>query len=55
MDEQWSQEYLQTKEQSYTYASLAKETDPVSVPEKTAKKEIIFLLENSNIQRSNEP
>ena len=47
--------YLQEKEQGNTYASIAKETDPVSVPEETTTKEIIFLLENSDIQRSNEP
>ena len=49
------QAYLQTKEQSHTFASIAKETDPVSNPEETDKKEIIFLLENSDIQRKNEP
>lgn len=49
------QAYLQTKEQSYTFASIAKETDPVSNPEEMDKKEIIFLLENSDIQRKNEP
>ena len=41
--------------QGNTYASLDKETDIVRVSEETATKEIIFLLENSDIQRSNEP
>ena len=49
------QAYLQTKEQGNTYASLSKEADLVRVSEETTTKEIIFLLENSDIQRSNKP
>ncbi|XP_015078462.1 uncharacterized protein LOC107022336 [Solanum pennellii] len=49
------QAYLQTKEQGDTYASLAKEGDMQKCSEKATAKEIIFLLENSDIQRSNEP
>ena len=46
---------MQKKEQGNTYASLAREADLVRVSEEAPKKEIIFLLENSDIQRSNEP
>ena len=49
------QAYLQKKEQGDTYASLAREVDLVRVSEEASTKEIIFLLENSYIQRSNEP
>ena len=49
------QAYLPKKEQGDTYASLAREIDLVRVTEEASTKEIIFLLENSDIQRSNEP
>ena len=49
------QAYLLKKEQGDTYASLAREADLVRVLEEAYTKEIIFLLKNSDIQRSNEP
>ncbi|WMV08275.1 hypothetical protein MTR67_001660 [Solanum verrucosum] len=49
------QEYLSQK-QSDTFASVAKEEgDDIKSYEKVSKKEMIFLLENSDIQRKEEP
>ncbi|KAG5599351.1 hypothetical protein H5410_030721 [Solanum commersonii] len=48
------QEYL-TQHQSNTFASVAKEdVDDIKTYEKVEKREMIFLLENSNIQRREE-
>jgi len=49
------QVYLSQK-QSDAFASIAKEdVDDIKSYEKISKKEIIFLLENSDIQRKEEP
>jgi len=46
------QTYLAAQKQSDTFASIAKEdTDDIKSYEKLLKKEMIFLLENSEIQR----
>ncbi|WMV08276.1 hypothetical protein MTR67_001661 [Solanum verrucosum] len=49
------QEYI-TQKQSNTFASIAKEDtiDDMKTYEKVEKREMIFLLENSNIQRREE-
>ncbi|XP_070014046.1 uncharacterized protein [Nicotiana sylvestris] len=51
------QAYLASKKQSDTFASIAKEedNDDIKSYEKLPKKEMIFLLENSDIQRKEEP
>ncbi|WMV25417.1 hypothetical protein MTR67_018802 [Solanum verrucosum] len=50
------QEFI-TQKQSNTFASIAKEDtiDDMKTYEKVEKREIIFLLENSDIQRREEP
>nr|XP_009762625.1 PREDICTED: uncharacterized protein LOC104214626 [Nicotiana sylvestris] len=49
--------YLAAKKHSDTFALVAKEedTDDIRSYEKLMNKEMIFLLENSEIQRKNEP
>ncbi|KAG5590103.1 hypothetical protein H5410_040617 [Solanum commersonii] len=48
--------YLSQKEKGDTFASIAKDDhDDIKLYEKVVKKEIIFLLENSEIQRKDEP
>uniref|UniRef100_A0A1S3Y503 Uncharacterized protein n=1 Tax=Nicotiana tabacum TaxID=4097 RepID=A0A1S3Y503_TOBAC len=51
------QAYLAAKKKSKTFASIAREedNDDIKSYEKLPKKEIIFLLENSKIQRKDEP
>ncbi|KAG5588630.1 hypothetical protein H5410_049064 [Solanum commersonii] len=50
------QAYLSQKEKGDTFASIAKyDVDDIKSYEKVAKKEMIFLLENSEIQRKDEP
>ncbi|KAG5570168.1 hypothetical protein H5410_059934 [Solanum commersonii] len=49
------QEFI-TQKQSDTFASIAKEdVDDIKTYEKVGKREMIFLLENSDIQRREEP
>ncbi|KAG5571133.1 hypothetical protein H5410_060899 [Solanum commersonii] len=49
------QEFI-TQKQSDTFASIAKEdVDDIKTYEKVEKREMIFLLENSDIQRREEP
>ncbi|KAG5579601.1 hypothetical protein H5410_050228 [Solanum commersonii] len=50
------QAYLATQKQKDTFASIIKEdSDDIKSYEKFQKKEIILLLENSNLQRKDEP
>ncbi|KAG5594619.1 hypothetical protein H5410_035851 [Solanum commersonii] len=50
------QAYLAQKDKSDTFASFAREdNDDIKTYERVAKKEMIFLLENSEIQRKDEP
>ena len=49
------QAYLQNKQTGDTYASLTKEAESKRIFEEAPTKEIIFLLENSDIQDNNKP
>ncbi|KAG5610522.1 hypothetical protein H5410_021803 [Solanum commersonii] len=50
------QAYLEGQKQKETFSSIAKEdTDDIRSYEKLQKKEMIFLLENSDLQRKDEP
>uniref|UniRef100_M1DNK3 Uncharacterized protein n=1 Tax=Solanum tuberosum TaxID=4113 RepID=M1DNK3_SOLTU len=50
------QAYLTAQKQKYTFASVTKEdNDDIKSYENVPKKEMIFLLENSELQRKNEP
>ncbi|KAG5598830.1 hypothetical protein H5410_030200 [Solanum commersonii] len=50
------QAYLEGQKQKKIFASIAKEdTDDIRSYEKLQKKEMIFLLENSDLQRKDEP
>ncbi|KAG5599202.1 hypothetical protein H5410_030572 [Solanum commersonii] len=50
------QEYLATRKQKDTFASITKEdTDDIKSYEKLPKKEMIFLFKNSNLQRKDDP
>ena len=49
------QAYLVSKQTGDTYASLTKEVEPKRISEEAPTKEIIFLVENSDIQNESNP